>query len=190
MPSPVLHVIAGPNGAGKSTFVARVLAPSALVFINADDIAAARWPDAPAEHAYEAARAADERREQLLQDGRSFVTETVFSHESKIDLVSRASRVGYIVVLHIIMIPEDLAVARVDDRVSNGGHAVPEGKIRARHHRLWGNLVAAIRVAAQVHVYDNTSASQPFEPVAQFREGKLVQRPSWPTWTPQEMRNI
>lgn len=52
---PVLHILAGPNGAGKTTYVERVLQPSTgLTFINADVIAAQRWPDAQLEHAYEA----------------------------------------------------------------------------------------------------------------------------------------
>jgi len=47
MSSPVLHLLAGPNGSGKSTFVAEVLQEvTHLPFVNADVIAAHRWPDA------------------------------------------------------------------------------------------------------------------------------------------------
>lgn len=190
MASPVLHVIAGPNGAGKTTFVERVLAPSSLEFVNADHIAAERWPDGPGEHAYEAAQAAQLRREQLMEARRSFVTETVFSHESKVGFVLSASRSGYIVVLHVVIVPEDFAVARVEDRVSNGGHAVPEDKIRSRHRRLWGHVAAAVRIADQSHVYDNTSASTPFRHVAQYRNGLLVRQSGWPAWAPPELVNL
>ena len=190
MTSPVLHVIAGPNGAGKTTFVERVLAPSSLEFVNADRIAAERWPDDPGEHAYQAAQMAEQRREQLIQAHRSFVAETVFSHESKVGLVRNASRSGYIVVLHVVIVPEDFAVARVEDRVSNGGHAVPEDKIRSRHRRLWGHVAAAVRIADQSHVYDNTSASTPFRLVAQYRNGLLVRQSGWPAWAPPELLNL
>ena len=58
MPTPVLHLLAGPNGAGKTTFVADILQPiTRLPFVNADVIAADLWPDAQAEHAYDASRA-------------------------------------------------------------------------------------------------------------------------------------
>lgn len=53
-----LDIAAGPNGSGKSTFVELVLAPCrpGVTFVNADVIAAARWPDDPTGHAYDAAR--------------------------------------------------------------------------------------------------------------------------------------
>ena len=80
---PVLHLLAGPNGSGKTTLARRVLLPATgLPFVNADDIAAQRWPTAQAEHAYEASARAAALREQLLKDRTSFITETVFSHES------------------------------------------------------------------------------------------------------------
>ena len=44
-----LDLVVGPNGAGKTTFVELVLAPlrPGVTFVNADVIAAARWPDDP-----------------------------------------------------------------------------------------------------------------------------------------------
>jgi len=44
-----LDLVVGPNG-GKSTFVELVLAPlrPGVTFVNADVIAAARWPEDPA----------------------------------------------------------------------------------------------------------------------------------------------
>ena len=88
MSTPVLHVLAGPNGSGKSTFVHEVLRPvTRLPFVNADEIAAARWPGDEMAHAYEASAAAATERGALLEQRRSFITETVFSHESKVDLV-------------------------------------------------------------------------------------------------------
>lgn len=77
MSTPVLHVLAGPNGAGKSTFVHRVLVPvTRLPFINADEIAAERWPGEEAEHAYAASEAAAGARSELLEQRSSFITET------------------------------------------------------------------------------------------------------------------
>src|SRR4051794_41073579 len=88
---PVLHLVAGPNGSGKTTLVREVIAPvTHLAFINADVIAAEQWPDAQAEHAYEASRAAAAEREKLLARRVSFITETVFSHPSKLELIRTA----------------------------------------------------------------------------------------------------
>lgn len=91
---PLLLLIAGPNGAGKTTFYQRNLAELGLPFINADELALQRWPQAPGEHAYEAARLAQEIRQQHLAERRSFVAETVFSHPSKIELVREGSAEG------------------------------------------------------------------------------------------------
>jgi predicted ABC-type ATPase len=186
---PVLHVVAGPNGAGKTTFYVKVLGPvTGLGFVNADVIAADRWPDDQMGHAYEAARLAAEDRVRRIEARASFATETVFSHGSKVTLLRDAKRAGYRVVLHIVLIPEDLAVARVVDRVANGGHEVPEEKVRARFGRLWRHLHDAIAVADEAYVYDNTTAAQPFRRVATFVNGHVVGTPQWPGWTPDDLR--
>lgn len=56
---------------------------------------------------------------------------------------------GHRVVLHIVLVPEELAVARVVDRVTHGGHQVPEGKVRARFGQLWALLVMGTAGAAR-----------------------------------------
>jgi len=97
---PVLHLIAGPKGAGKSTFYDEVLRPAThLEFINADIIAALRWPGAETEHGYEAAQLAASDRSERIQNRRSFATETVFSHKSKVDLLKEATHASYRVTL-------------------------------------------------------------------------------------------
>lgn len=182
---PVLHAIAGPNGAGKTTYYDRVVRPATgLAFINADHIAAQRWPDAPAEHAYAAAELAATTRENLIADRRSFATETVFSHPSKLELLQAANAGGYRVYLHVVLIPEELAVARVAVRVETGGHDVPEEKIRARYVRLWGLLRHAIALVDDARVLDNSRAKTPFRLVATYRRGQLLGDPDWPSWTP------
>lgn len=130
-----LDLVVGPNGAGKSTFVELTLAPllTGSAFVNADEIAKRRWPHAPAEHSYEAARIASDTRLKLIELGESFIAETVFSHPSKLQLIDTAQAAGYTVVMHVVMIPEDLAVLRVQHRVRAGGHHVPEEKIGRAH---------------------------------------------------------
>jgi hypothetical protein len=45
------------------------------------------------------------------------------------------------------MVPESLSVARVVDRVVQGGHDVSEQKIRERYIRLWPLVMAARDIA-------------------------------------------
>jgi len=182
---PVLHLLAGPNGAGKSSYVRDVLgAATRLPFINADEIAAERWPGAESEHAYEAARLAEDERRQRIADGSSFISETVFSHPSKVELVSAAVDAGYLVHLHVMLVPVELSVQRVLERVRRGGHTVPEQKIRDRYDRLWDHVGRAMGIADVAEVFDNSSARAPFRLCASFEHGVLIGIPSWPAWVP------
>lgn len=188
MTGPALHVIAGPNGAGKTTFYEHVLGPAThLDFINADFIAAHLWPKDAATHSYEAAQLAAAERQRRIDARTSFATETVFSHASKLQLLRDARAAGFRTTLHIVLIPEELAVARVVNRVSNGGHHVPEQKVRERFGRLWSLLAEAITLVDDARVYENTVAHAPFKLVAVFNRGLLVGEPVWPTWTPPEL---
>lgn len=180
-----IDLVAGPNGAGKSTFVALTLAlllPGSVV-VDADEIARQRWPEHPASHAYDAAQVAADTRLKLIELGRSFIAETVFSHPSKLDLIRAAHAAGYVVVLHVLLVPEELAVERVKHRVQAGGHDVPQAKIRQRYHRLWALVAEAIAASDTATVYDNSRLAGP-RIVAQLSGGEVVGSPTWPAWTP------
>jgi predicted ABC-type ATPase len=183
--TPVLHVLAGPNGSGKSTFVRAVLEPvTRLPFVNADEIAADRWPGDESAHAYEASAAAAEARADLLRQRRSFITETVFSHPSKVDLVRQGVGAGYLVTLHVVVVPLAVTLHRVAYRVAGGGHAVPPAKIRDRYDRLWPLVVQARDIADATVFYDNSRADRPFTVIASYDRGRLTRPPTWPRWTP------
>ncbi|BBY22580.1 zeta toxin family protein [Mycobacterium stomatepiae] len=183
-----LDLVVGPNGAGKSTFVELTLAPllPTSAFVNADEIARQRWPDDPAAHSYEAAQVAADTRARLIELRRSFIAETVFSHPSKLELIDTAHTGAYTVVLHALLIPEELAVERVKRRVMAGGHEVPEDKIRERYQRLWPLVAIAITRSDTATVYDNSALKGP-RIVAQMSAGRLVGAPTWPTWAPSEL---
>jgi predicted ABC-type ATPase len=180
-----LDVVVGPNGAGKSTFVELILAPlrPGITFVNADVIAAQRWPTDPQAHAYDAAQIAAQTRARLIELGEPFLAETVFSHPSKLDLISGARAARYVVELHVLLVPEELAVQRVSARVASGGHTVPEDKIRSRYQRLWPLVAQAMREADVAHVWDNSRRDGPTE-VLLLRAGIADGPCRWPDWTP------
>lgn len=186
---PLLHLLAGPNGAGRSSYVHDVLVPATgLPFINADEIAAAHWPGGESERAYQAARITEAQRRERMAGGESFISETEFSHQRKVQLVSDAVESGYLVHLPVIIVPVELAVRRVFERMSRGGHSVPEDKIRDHYERLWGCVAEAIQVADVTHVLDNSRARTPFRLCAMFERGTLIGSPSWPVWGPAALR--
>jgi predicted ABC-type ATPase len=158
---PVFHLLAGPNGAGKSTLY-RALADShtidsQLEFVNADVYERGNLQHiADLQKRSEAARHwADGRRDALLNAKSSFVSETVFSHPSKLQLISDAQTFGFDVVLYAVSVddPQRL-LARVRRRVQEGGHHVPAERVLARYPRTMANLKKAVRLANLAFIYD------------------------------------
>ena len=187
-----LDLVVGPNGAGKSTFVRLTLArslPAGVPFVNADEIAARRWPADPEQHAYDAATLAAQTRAALIEAGSPFIAETVFSHPSKLDLITAAHAAGYLVFLHVLLVPIDLSVARVAHRVRAGGHSVPEAKIRERYRRLWPLVATAMSRADSATAYDNAHIDGP-RIVAQLASSVPVGALAWPAWTPEPLPTV
>lgn len=182
---PALHLVVGPNGAGKTTFFEQVLGPAThLPFVNADLIAKREWPGDEEAHGHDAAILAEQARNAAIEKRVSLVAETVFSHPSKLALIGRAQAAGYLVFLHVVLVPEDLSVARTRLRAEQGGHSVPEAKVRKRYRRLWGNVDAALKLVDEASVYDNSSARRAFRLVARYQNGQGLGEAAWPAWSP------
>jgi predicted ABC-type ATPase len=167
-----LWMLVGGNGAGKSTFYHQVLQPLGMPFINADLIAKEVFPDDPEGHSYEAAKIAETMRLDQLQTGHSFCFETVFSHPSKIDFMAHAKTLGYqliMVVIHVELIA--LNIARISQRVADGGHNVPVDKVVARIPRMLDHVRLAIPLCDQVRVLDNSRLDTPFRAVLTIKGG-------------------
>lgn len=164
-PPPILHILAGPNGAGKTTFYEAVLRNlTDAEFVNADRLANEELGRhaATREETELGQRLADKRRETLMAAGASLVTETTFSHPSKLELIARARSRGYrVVVYHVNVMSADFAVARVEARVAQGGHPAPAEKIRARYERNQPLIRQAALMADRAYVFDNTALGQP-----------------------------
>ena len=182
---PTMIVLAGPNGAGKSTLYETRVAPSfAGPFINADIIQRDELRAPSPAASYEAAEIASSRRADYLARCRDFVTETVFSHPSKLELIDEARNRGFtVIVMHVGVDTPDLSVARVTTRVEEGGHIVPEDKIRDRYVRGAPLIRAAILKADRGLVFDNSGLNQPPRHCLTFSSGRLVfVLPRLPNW--------
>ena len=180
-----LWLLAGGNGAGKSTFYRTRLEPLGMAFINADVLAQQLFPDEAEERSYEAAKIAETMRLDLLNEGRSFCFETVFSHPSKIDFVAKAKTLGYeIVLVYIHLETASLNQARVSQRVSEGGHHVPDEKVISRIPRVIQNIKQALPLFNVSYVLDNSRLDNPFQQVAVIKQGWIeFAKEPFPTWT-------
>ena len=166
MGQPVFYLLAGPNGAGKSTlYRALVLAgtiPATAEFVNADLHEAAQLQHItdPEQRSEQARQWADGRRAALLKAGQSFVSETVFSHASKLALIQEAQAKGFFVMLLVVALdqPERL-LERVAQRILEGGHPVPPERILARYPRTLAHLTHAVRLADAAILYDSADVT-------------------------------
>ncbi|HUA68677.1 MAG TPA: zeta toxin family protein [Candidatus Saccharimonadales bacterium] len=167
---PVVVALAGPNGAGKTTFYEAHLKASGLRFLNADILAGELGIDA-----YQGAEIAAKLRQEFVNQGESFVFETVFSDPvgDKLTFFKQAAQQGYTVVMCFIGIDgSDRSEERVAMRVSQGGHDVPTDKLAARFPRTMTNLKQAIRELPCVLVFDNDDLRTPFRLLAVFQSGR------------------
>ena len=140
---PNLYIIAGCNGAGKTTASLTIL-PEILgckEFVNADNIAAGLSPFNVESVAVEAGRIMLHRIEELLQLQTDFAIETTLATRSYAGLVKKAQAQGYKVsLIYIWLNSAELAMQRVAERVSNGGHNIPVAVIRRRYTKGVKNL--------------------------------------------------
>lgn len=128
-------IIAGPNGAGKTTFAHSFLPLEAQCprFINADLIAAGLSPFAPETIAIKAGRLMLEEIATCVQHGHNFAIETTLSGLSYLKHIRQWRNQGYRVTLYFLALPRvEIAIARVRERVRQGGHNIPEAVIRRR----------------------------------------------------------
>ena len=135
---PDIIILAGPNGAGKSTlYKTRVKPHFDIPFINADEIQKNELCNPDENASYQAAEIANERRMEYFDAGKSFITETVFSHPSKLDLIkqAKAKDIGFCYFMSVSTNNPEISIKRVKIRVIKGGHDVPENKVRQRYDR-------------------------------------------------------
>lgn len=185
---PTMYVLAGPNGAGKSTLYEtrlRQLHPD-VEFVNADRLAfaalgrhAESLPDAQLGQ-----QLANERRDALMGERKSFITESTFSHESKLALIREAKDAGYRVQLyHVNVRSADISVGRVENRVEHGGHDVPENKIRERYERNQPLIRQAALESDHAYVFDNSRQDKAPRLVVGMEHGRVrMVGENVPTW--------
>ena len=156
-------IIAGPNGAGKTTFARSFLPNEAQCprFINADLIAAGLSPFAPETAAFKAGRLMLAEIADCVGKGESFAFETTLAGRGYLAHIKKWREEGYHVSLFFLSLPDaDAAVARVAERVRQGGHNIPEVVIRRRFASGLRNLERAYKLAVDAWTkYDNAGES-------------------------------
>jgi predicted ABC-type ATPase len=152
-------IIAGPNGAGKTTFARSFLPKDAQCprFINADLIAAGLSPFAPEMASLKAGRLMLTEIADCVRKGESFAFETTLSGLRYLAHIQQWRAQGYHVSLFFLSLPDaETAIARVQERVRQGGHDIPPAVIRRRFAAGLRNFERAYRAVVDTWAkYDN-----------------------------------
>ncbi|MBU4179875.1 MAG: zeta toxin family protein [Desulfobulbaceae bacterium] len=156
-------IIAGPNGAGKTTFAEEFLPKEANcpIFINADLIAAGLAPFDPERAAFKAGRLMLAEIDEHSRLGESFAFETTLSGRGYARLIPAWRTDGYTVKLFFLRLDSpELAIARVRQRVREGGHNVPEQTIRRRFAAGLRNFEEIYQpIVSEWALYENSGPS-------------------------------
>jgi predicted ABC-type ATPase len=159
---PVVYVIAGPNGAGKTTFAVEFLPQLAGCrnFVNADLIARGLSPLDVDAVALEAGRVFLRQIQAQVAARRDFAFETTLSGLGYVRMLRMMRRRGYRVRLYYLWIPTvQLTLKRIAERVSRGGHDIPDDVARRRYGKGLTNLFRHYLPRTDYcAVFDNSSA--------------------------------
>ncbi len=131
-------VIAGCNGAGKSTIAPHLLRDAFGLkdFVNADVIAQGLSAFSPESVSMEAGRLMLKRLKDLAGERRSFAFETTLATRFYAKWLSELQQNGF--EFHLVFLwldSPELAIERVKNRVSLGGHNIPEEVIYRRYFK-------------------------------------------------------
>ena len=110
-------------------------------------------------NSYFASVCADFIRQKLILARQSFTFETVMSSPDKVLLLEQSRQIGYRNYLYFVATNNpNINIARVKQRVQNGGHDVPTNKIIARYARSLDLLWPAIQATDRAYIFDNSGS--------------------------------
>ena len=124
-----------------------------------------------------AANYCSELRERCLAEKTSFVFETVFSAQDKIDFVIRAKQAGFFIRIFFISTSNPaINASRIAKRVMEGGHDVPIAKIISRYNKSIQNCKIVAPIIDRLYVYDNSIDDVDVRPLFRLSEGVLAKQ--------------
>ncbi|MDP3722041.1 MAG: zeta toxin family protein [Candidatus Omnitrophota bacterium] len=174
--SPNLYIIAGPNGAGKTTFAREFLPHYAKCknFVNADLIAQGLSPFSPAAAGIKAGRLLLKQIHEFAERRADFAFETTLSGKTYVTLLRRLKQHGYVIHLFFLWAPSvELVIARIKDRVAEGGHDVPVTDVRRRFGRSMKNFFKVYKPLLDSWTLFDNSTTWP-SLIAEEKGGKLI----------------
>jgi predicted ABC-type ATPase len=163
---PRIYVLAGVNGAGKSSIGGAMLRAAGGDYFNPDEAARALIAANPGLDQTKANAAAWRQGKRLLEkairERLDFAFETTLGGATMTRLLEEAATQGIEVrVWYVGLADPEEHIARVAQRVSQGGHDIPETTIRRRWRHSRQNLIQLLPAVTELRVYDNSGYADP-----------------------------
>jgi predicted ABC-type ATPase len=111
--------------------------------------------------------------EKCLKEHRGLLFETVLSIPEKVDFIWRSKQAGFFIrFVYVATNNPEINMLRIAWRVDQGGHTVPQDKIKARYERSLKLALKAALIVDRAYFIDNTkeiTEDSSFEPQPLFR---------------------
>jgi predicted ABC-type ATPase len=159
MARPVLYVLAGVNGAGKSSIGGHLLERDGLTWFNPDmfarELKGSTGCDQETANTY-AWQEGMRRLDEAIAKSLNHAFETTLGGKTVTAKLLEATKAHEVLIWFCGLSSPELHVARVKDRVTAGGHPIPEEKIRERYPLAQLNLIKLMPHVAYIKVCDNS----------------------------------
>jgi len=194
---PRIHVLAGVNGAGKSSIGGTAVRHHGGEYFNPDEAARTlKEKDSTLTQADAnsvAWRQGVRLLKRAIETRLDFTFETTLGGNTITRLLAKAAEQGVEVhVWYVGLSSPELHIARVQARVSRGGHHIPAHDIHRRYEHSRLNLIALLPHLSTLHMYDNSADADPaagripqLKPVLHMKHGRILGPPdlaSTPNW--------
>lgn len=143
-------------------------------FVNVDLIAQGLSPFSPRLAAIKAGKLVLGQIQEFANRNVDFSFETTLAGKSYATFLKTLKNKGYSIHLFFLWIPNvEMALARIKERVADGGHDVPAYDVRRRFYRGFRNLFKLYRPLLNSWILFDNSSSVP-SLIAEEKEGKLI----------------